>query len=373
MKAVDYSKLEKIIEQEKSLTDQSYTKVKHLKFTQGTHIVRLLPLGNESDDTFYRYSRTHEYGAGKDYRKVVCWQYMIDDHEERMLSQQKEESERRPIEGSLRTYLAKSKKLTKTEYMLAKKHGCPFCEAYKALRSANVDKDVLDRIQIKHNYYFNAYYVRRTNPKEEDTSPTVPKLIEPGLYLWTITSARAKNTILSTITTARYGSKNEEGEDETEPVENPLDLYTGVNLSVRAEGEGKTGRTYSYQTSGKPGIKWFREKKDDGSYTISTPSEVTTYDLIADIEASTFQPYQECIRIAKRYWASVLHSIGFEFAGEDVDYEKKLKEEEKADASARKDFLAKAEAATSEQLDKEDAERELEVKDKRIEDDDIPF
>jgi hypothetical protein len=376
VKAVDYSKLEKIIEQEKSLTDQSFTKIKHLKFTQGTHIVRLLPLGNESDDTFYRYSKTHEFGAGKDYRKVVCWEYMILDHEERMLSQQKPEEERRPVEASLRSYLAKNKKLTKTDYLLAKKHGCPFCEAYKKLRAANADVDVLNRIQLKHNYYFNTYYVRRSNPKEDSAEPGTPKLIDPGLYLWTITSARAKNDILSTITTARYGSKNEDGEDESEPVENPLDPVAGVNLSVRAEGEGKTGRRYSYQVSGKPGIKWFREKQEDGSYTIGVPTEITTYDLIADIEAQTFQPYQECIRIAKRYWMSVLHSIGFEFDGEDVDYEKKLKEEEKADAQSRKDALKEVESKVKDQLDKEDAERELigtKEKEYEVEDDDIPF
>lgn len=376
---VDYSKLEKIIEQEKSFTDQQYTKVKHLKFTQGTHIVRLLPLGNESDDTFYRYSKTHDFGAGKDYRKVVCWEYMINDHEDRLLSQQKPDDEKRPVEGSLRSFLAKNGKLTKTDYALAKKYGCPICEGRKALHSANADKDILDRIQFKHNYYLNSYYVRRSNPKEDDATPGTPKLIEPGLYLWTLTSARAKNSILTTITTARYGSKNEDGEEEQVPIENPLDPYQGVNLSVRAEGEGKTGRTYSYQVSGKPGIKWFRQKLEDGSYTISVPSEIVVYDLVSDIEAGTFQPYQDCIKVAKRYWAAALHSIGFEFSGEDSSYEEKEKELQKQDAQSRKAALAEVEAIVKAQLDKEDAEVELEVSNKQSfappdeEDDDIPF
>lgn len=376
--AVDYAKLEKIIEQEKSFTDQQYTKVKHLKFTQGTHIVRLLPLGNESDDTFYRYSKTHEFGAGKDYRKVVCWEYMIADHEDRILSQQRPEDEKRPVEASLRSFLAKNGKLTKTDYALAKKYGCPICEPYKALRSANADADVLNRIQLKHNYYTNAYYVRRSNPKEDDATPGTPKLIEPGLYLWTLTSARAKNDILTTITTARYGSKNEDGEEEQVPIENPLDPYQGVNLSVRAEGEGKQGRRYSYQVSGKPGIKWFRVKQEDGSYTISVPSEITVYDLIGDIEAGTFQPYQECIKIAKRYWAAVLHGIGFEFGGEDSSYEEKEKELQKQDGQSRKAALAEVEATVKAQLEKEDAEVELEIKGSTFalpedEDDEIPF
>lgn len=378
---VDYSKLEKIIEQEKSFTDQSYTKVKHLKFTQGTHIVKPLTLGNELDDTFYRYSKTHEFGAGKDYRKVVCWEHMISDHEDRMLSKQKPEEEQRPVEASLRTFLAKNGKLTKADYMLAKKNGCPFCEAYKALRAANADPDVLNRIQLKYNYYLNVYYVRRSTPKEDDTSPNAPKLIEPGLYLWTLNSARAKNDIIGTMTNARYGVKNEDGEEEQVPIEDPLDLYAGVNLSVRAEGEGKNGRRYSYQVSGKPGIKWFRQKQEDGSYTISVPSEITVYDLVADIEANTFQPYQECIKVAKRFWAVALHSIGFEFGGEDTTPTPEQEEAEmlKADAPARKDALKKAEATAKAQLDKEDAELELEVakSDKEmeyeIEDDDIPF
>lgn len=375
--AVDYSKLEKIIEQEKSFTDQQYTKVKHLKFTQGTHIIRLLPMGNESDDTFYRYSKTHEFGAGKDYRKVVCWEYMISDHEDRILSQQRPDDEKRSVEASLRSYLAGTGKLTKTDYALAKKYGCPICVANAALRAANADADVLNRIQYKHNYYFNAYYVRRSNPKEDDATPGTPKLIEPGLYLWTLTSARAKNDVLTTITTARYGSKNEDGEEEQTPIEEPLDPYKGINLSVRAEGEGKTGRRYSYQVSGKPGIKWFRVKNpDDGTYSISVPSEITVYDLIGDIEAGTFQPYQEAIKIAKRYWAAVLHGIGFEFGGEDSSYEEKEKELQKQDASSRKEALAKAESAVNAQLDKEDAERELEVSNKFAppeDDDEIPF
>lgn len=376
---IDYSKLEKIIEQEKAFTDQSYTKIKHLKFTQGTHIIRLLPMGNESDDTFYRYSKTHEFGAGKDYRKMVCWEYMIMDHEDRMLSQQKPENERRPVEASLRSFLANNGKLTKTDYALAKKYGCPICEAYKALRSANADADVLNRIQLKYNYYFNAYYVRRSNPKEDDATPGTPKLIEPGLYLWTLTSARAKNDILTTITTARYGSKNEDGEEEQVPIENPLDPYQGVNLSVRAEGEGKQGRRYSYQVSGKPGIKWFRVKQEDGTYGISVPSEITVYDLIGDVEAGTFQPYQEAIKVAKRYWAAVLHGIGFEFGGEDSSYEEKEKELQKQDAQSRKDALNVVEQTVKAQLEKEDAERELEIDTKPIsyglaeDDDEIPF
>lgn len=375
---VDYSKLEKIIEQEKSFTDQNYTKVKHLKFTQGTHIIRLLPMGNESDDTFYRYSKTHEFGAGKDYRKVVCWEYMILDHEDRMLSQQKPDEEKRPVEASLRSVLAKNGKLTKTDYALAKKYGCPICEAAKALRSANADADVLSRIQYKHNYYFNVYYVRRSNPKEDDATPGAPKLIDPGLYLWTLTSARAKNDVLTTITTARYGSKNEDGEEEMTPIENPLDINQGVNLSVRAEGEGKQGRRYSYAISGKPGIKWFRQKQEDGSYTISVPSELVVYDLIGDIEANTFQPYQEAIKVAKRFWAATLHGIGFEFGGEDSTYEEKEKELQKQDAQSRKAALAEVEQAVKAQLDKEDAEAELEVKSKFApsddeDDDDIPF
>lgn len=312
MSRIDYQRLINEAKRDKELT-QNFTKLNHLRLTPGTHSIKLIDKGNDLDITFYRYSRIHSWGSGAEFRKMVCWDYLVNDHKDRVESLKLPKAEQRPVAASLQTYLEEADKIKKADVLKAIRFGCPMCVAREFLTSINASDELKAKVKTSNEYWFNVYYVKRIVPKEDDSSGD--KLITPGHYLYTLGSVRSKNDLVSAIEECVIDLSDAGNENP-----DPLDLKNGMNLRIKREGTGQNNTRYFFSFKGNLGDKWFRIV-EDGQNKIGDVDNPPFYNLVTEVEANYFHTYQQAIAMAKKHWGNVLSSNGFKFDGEDMETE----------------------------------------------------
>lgn len=238
-------------------------KTPYIKFAQGTHRVRPLPVGNFEENIPYKTIKQHCVTKNVEGKRVpyfvLCWAWMFEPNQR----------------ASTLQPLAKDQKLTKTDASLYQEHGCPFCRAIRALDSAGVDKTFSANFTAKPVNLWNV--IKRAQPQTQETDT---------LFIWSMS-----NKLHNQICTAMIQLHND-GVDI-------FDTTAGYDWSVTAKGDG------------------LQRRYEMNMYPVKTPvtGEVIPHNLMS-IAARSFKTYQETIDLVKVGLGNHLTQIGYKIPGD---------------------------------------------------------
>lgn len=229
-----------------------------IKFTQGTHHIRPLPVGNYEDNIPYKVIKQHTIQKNSDGKKIpyfaLCWNWLM------------EPSQR---ENTL-TPLGKMQKLTKADFGLWQKYGCPFCRAIKALDAAGYDKQFGANLAAKATNMWNV--IKRASPNTQEAD---------ALFVWSM-SNKLHNQFRDMLI-----ESHSRGMDILDPT-------TGFDWIVSATGE-QLQRRYTLSM-------WPQPKPITG--------DIVPFNLM-EIAARSFRTYQATIDLLKEGAGVPLGQIGY--------------------------------------------------------------
>lgn len=228
-----------------------------MKFGEpGNYIVRIVPEGNEEEQTFFKESIMHNLGLGdKGWPiKFLCWNFIQDNV------------------VTVAQPLANEGLLKGEDYNRFQKHGCPGCEAFKFMVSNNVDKETRGKLYPKVSYYFN-----------------ILNRHDDQIHVWG-TSEKIAKQILGHIKTYKDVGQNIIHPDN------------GFDFKVVAQGVGNNRRYEVYVIPQQAPL----DAKGETAYNLNKPVSLD------------FKSYQESINVLKAAWGKFLLSIGYHIPGDEA-------------------------------------------------------